>query len=123
MKIALFDSGWDYTIDTPYNKSLGGTQSSICYFLEEMAKRNNEVYLFNKNSTNIIIRGVKHIHAITYLNYIKENNLTFDLIIVSCLPHDLFQLKMSLNNPNTLYCLWTGHDIDQGASKILKDIK
>jgi len=71
MKIALFDSGWDYTIDTPYNKALGGTQSSICYFLEEMASRNNEVYLFNKNSSNCIIRGVKHIQAITYLNYIK----------------------------------------------------
>jgi len=123
MKIALFDSGWEYTLNTPYEKALGGTQSAICYFLEEMALKKHDVYLFNKITENQIIRGVKHVQAITYLNYIKENNLNFDLIIVSCLPHDLFQLKTSLNNPNTLYCLWTGHDIDQMASKVLKDTK
>ena len=123
MKIALFDSGWEYTLNTPYEKALGGTQSAICYFLEEMAMKKHDVYLFNKISQNETIRGVQHVQAITYLDYIKNNNIIFDIIIVSCLPHDLFQLKTSLNSPNTLYCLWTGHDIDQVASKVLKDTK
>jgi predicted O-linked N-acetylglucosamine transferase (SPINDLY family)/glycosyltransferase involved in cell wall biosynthesis len=123
MKIAVFDSGWDYTLDTPYNKSLGGTQSAICYFLEELKIKKHDVYLFNKIDNVKEVRGVKHIPAHTYLQYIKDNNLIFDLIIVSCLPHDLFQIKSTLNSPTTLYCLWTGHDIDQAASKILKDIK
>jgi predicted O-linked N-acetylglucosamine transferase (SPINDLY family) len=123
MKIALFDSGWEYNLNTPYEEPLGGIQSSICYFLEQMAINNHEVYLFNKNSINKKLRNVMHIEAINYLNFINNNKVVFDLIIVSCLPHDLFQLKITINNPNTLYCLWTGHDIDQNASKILKDTK
>ena len=43
MKIAIFDSGWNYTLDTPYDNPLGGTQSAICYFLEEMKSRNHEI--------------------------------------------------------------------------------
>ena len=123
LKIAVIDSGWTYNIDTPYNSALGGTQSSICYFLEEMKLKNHEVYLFNKRDKNEIIKNIPHIQANQYLNYINNNNLKLDLIIISCLVHDLFQIKNTINNPNTLYCLWTGHDIDQNASKILKDTK
>ena len=47
MKIAIIDHSWEYNIDTPYNEPLGGTQSAICYFLEELAKKNHNVYLFN----------------------------------------------------------------------------
>ena len=123
MKIGIIDSGWNYTLDTPYTQPLGGTQSAIAYFAEEMKSRNHDVYLFNKITDNIIIKGVHHIVANTYLQYITQNNLIFDIIIVSCLVHDLFQIKNTVNNPNTLYCLWTGHDIDQNPSKILKDVK
>jgi predicted O-linked N-acetylglucosamine transferase (SPINDLY family) len=123
MKIGIVDSGWNYTLDTPYSEPLGGTQSAICYFAEEMKSRNHEVYLFNKISENKIIRGVQHVTANTYLQYIAQNNLNFDIIIISCLVHDLFQIKNTVNNPGTLYCLWTGHDTDQNASKILKDTK
>ena len=123
MKIAIFDSAWEYTINTPYTDALGGTQSSICYFLEELSSQNHEVYLFNKVKECINIRNVIHIPSTSYLNYINQNNILFDIIIVSCLPHDLIQLKITLNNPKILYCLWTGHDIDQPASQLLKDIK
>ena len=123
MKIAIIDSGWEYTLDTPYVNPLGGTQSAICYFLEEMALLGNECYLFNKSTENKTIRNVKHVLANTYLQYINDQKLELDIIIVSCLPHDLFQIKHSINNNNTLYCLWTGHDYDQNASKILKDDK
>ena len=123
MKIAIFDTNWNYTLDTPYNEPLGGTQSSICYFLEEMCIQNNDVYLFNNISENQIIRGVKHIQAKQYQEFININKLEFDIIIVSCIPQELFKIKSSINNNNTMYCLWTGHDIDQNASKILKDDK
>ena len=123
MKIGLFDSGWEYTLDTPYKAPLGGTQSAICYFLEELHLRSHDVYLFNNIKENIIIKGVNHIQACTYLDYINSNKLEFDLIIVSSLVYDLFQVKNTINNIKTLYCLWTGHDIDQNASKFLKDTK
>jgi len=123
MKIAIFDSAWTYDLMTPYEKPLGGTQSAICYFVSEMKNLGNDIYLFNKRDTLDKVKDVLHVPANTFLNYINENKLSFDLIIVSCLPHDLFQIKNTINNPNTLYALWTGHDVDQNASKVLKDIK
>jgi predicted O-linked N-acetylglucosamine transferase (SPINDLY family) len=123
MRIAVVDSGWEYTLDTPYNEPLGGTQSAICYFLEEMKSLNHEVYLFNKVKEQCTIREVKHIPAVTYLNYIKNNNLNLDILIISCLVNDLLEIKINLNNPNILYCLWTGHDIDQPVAKLLNDVK
>ena len=123
MKIAIFDSAWNYDVSTPYEKPLGGTQSSICYFIEEMKTRGNDIYFFNKRDKIDKIKDILHIPANTYLNYINENKLALDLIIVSCLPHEIFQIKNTINNPNILYAFWTGHDIDQNASKILKDTK
>jgi predicted O-linked N-acetylglucosamine transferase (SPINDLY family) len=125
MKLAIFDPSWEYTLNTPYDEPLGGTQSAICYFLEEMALRGHQVFIFNKkNNNNIeIIRGVIHVNVNMWFEYIKKNNLIFDLIIVSCIATELLQIKMMLNENKTMFGLWTGHDIDQEASKILKDKK
>ena len=48
---------------------------------------------------------------------VQNNNLIFDLILVSCIPHELATIKINLSNNKTLYGLWTGHDVDQEASK------
>lgn len=126
MKIAIFDSGWEYTLNTPYENPLGGTQSAICYFLEEMAIRGHEVYLFNKSKSkedDRIIRKVKHINSLNWYNYIKSNNIVFDIIIISCIPIELFQIKIKLNESKTMFGFWTGHDIDQESSKLFRDKK
>jgi tetratricopeptide (TPR) repeat protein len=126
MKLAIFDTNWEYSLNTPYDQPLGGTQSAICYFLEEMASRGHQTYLFNKMSTNEtvkIIRGVTHVNVAFWYNYIKLNNMVFDIIIVSCIPSELIQLKNQLNEPTTMFGLWTGHDIDQAASKLFNDKK
>ena len=122
MKIALFDSQWEYTLDTPYMEPLGGTQSAICYFLEEMKNRNHDVYFFNKCTSIGMYRGVPHIPASNYREYINMNSLSFDIVIVSCLANELLELKSTLGG-STMYSLWTGHDIDQAPSKLLKDDK
>ena len=118
MKIAVFDNAWTYTIDTPYEKALGGTQSAIVYFLEEMAIQKHDVYLFNNIEKSVEIRNVKHY---PFKEFADHNN--FDIFIVSCLPNILVEVKFKLNNPNTLYCLWTGHDVDQNPSLLLEDLK
>ena len=47
----------------------------------------------------------------------------FDIIIVSCVPTELLNLKILLNEPKTMFGLWTGHDIDQNPSKLFGDKK
>lgn len=123
MIIAIYDSAFKYNLDTPYVSPLGGTQSAICYFLEEIALQGHDVYLYNNNDDNKIIRNVKHINKNVFKEYTIKNNIKYDILIVSCLVHDLFQIKNVLNSPETMYCLWTGHDIDQQASKLLDDNK
>lgn len=122
MKIALFDSEHSYNLDTPYNEPLGGTESAIVYFLEEMKTRDHDVYLFNKCDKIDNCRGVIQVPSSTYYDFIKNNKLHFDIIIVSRLPHELFNLKHRLNSPSTVFCLWTGHDIDQYVSTLLKEV-
>jgi predicted O-linked N-acetylglucosamine transferase (SPINDLY family) len=117
MIIGIFDSNWNYTLNTPYNEPLGGTQSAISFFLEQMSLRGHQTYLFNKIDQITNIRNVIHVPVDSYYNYIQNNNLTFDLILVSCIPHELATIKITLPNNKTLYGLWTGHDVDQEASK------
>jgi len=117
MIIGVFDSNWKYSLNTPYEEPLGGTQSAICFFLEQMSIRGHQTYLFNKINQISNIRNVIHVPVDSYYNYIQINNLTFDLILVSCIPHELATIKINLSNNKTLYGLWTGHDVDQEASK------
>lgn len=115
MKIAIIDSAYDYNINTPYNKPLGGTQSAICYFISMMNMRGHMMYLYNNIKNSITIDNV---NIIPY-DIIHDEN--FDIVIVSCNINDLITIKMRFNNSNTLYCLWTGHDIDQPISKLLEN--
>ena len=80
MKIAVFDSNWDYTVETPYNEPLGGTQSAIAYFCEEMAK-SHQVYLFNKVKYVLNINNVTHVPATSYKEYFNIHKLECDIII------------------------------------------
>jgi predicted O-linked N-acetylglucosamine transferase (SPINDLY family) len=124
MKIAIFDFGFKYSLNTPYEKPIGGTQSAICYFLEEMAIKGHQAYLFNNSSEDSnVIRNVNHINIAKWYNYIKINNIIFDFIIVSCIPTELLQIKLTLNEPKTMFGIWTGHDIDQKASTLFLDRK
>ena len=59
MKIGFLDTyTWDYNIETPYCKPLGGTQSAICYLAEALAAQGNEVFLLNNTSESGMWRGV-----------------------------------------------------------------
>lgn len=113
MIIGLLDTMRPYTIDTVYNEPLGGTQSAICYFMEEMSKKGHTVYFFNTNNNETILKNVIHVSKDNINQCVQEKSIKFDIFIVSCNVVELAQIKTQLNSNNTLYCLWTGHDIDQ----------
>lgn len=110
MKIGFYDNGFDYTVETPYIKPLGGTQSSIVYFINSLNNHNVTTYLFTKsNLNNITINNTIHYD----IEYFGKVDIDFDLIIISCYP--IIYKKIY----NCDYWLWTGHDIDQTVSKLL----
>jgi glycosyltransferase involved in cell wall biosynthesis len=59
MRIAFVDFvPWDYTIETVYQKPLGGSQSALCYLAEELARRGHEVQLINNAALPGVSCGV-----------------------------------------------------------------
>ena len=78
MRIAFIDLSAlpPYTLDTPYEKGLGGTQSSMCYYAEELAKRDHDVHLFLiRVDEPHVSRGVKIAEAKSIVGQ------TFDVIV------------------------------------------
>src|SRR5262249_363795 len=50
---------WDYTIESVYQRPLGGSQSALCYLAEELARRgHHEVQLINNAALPGVSRGV-----------------------------------------------------------------
>ena len=61
MRIALLDpTRWQFTVDTPYERPLGGSQSSMCYLAAELAQLGQSVTIYNGNPTPSESRGVEH---------------------------------------------------------------
>jgi glycosyltransferase involved in cell wall biosynthesis len=50
-----------YTASTPYKEGLGGTQSAICLYCEQLAKLGHEVILVNEQSEESVDLGVRHV--------------------------------------------------------------
>ena len=62
----------DYTVETPYMRGIGGTESALCYLSVELAKRGHSVSLLTNASNPGRYRNVE------CLNY--KTSLTPDLI-------------------------------------------
>lgn len=60
MRIAFINlSNWDYTVETPYERPLGGSQSALCYLAEQLAALGHEVSLLNNVTQPRVTRGVQ----------------------------------------------------------------
>jgi glycosyltransferase involved in cell wall biosynthesis len=106
---------WDYTIDTVYEKPLGGSQSALCYLAEELAHRGHDVQLINNAALPGVSRGViqlplakaqgdvwKRFDAVVLLNSVKPG--------LSICP---------LLRPDARLIAWIQHAHDQPAMRPL----
>ena len=60
MRILFIDpTRWQYTVDTPYERPLGGSQSALCYLAAELARLGHSVTVINGTTTELESRGVK----------------------------------------------------------------
>jgi hypothetical protein len=60
MRILFIDpSRWQYTVDAPYERPLGGSQSALCYLAAELAQLGHAITLINGVAAESESRGVR----------------------------------------------------------------
>ncbi|MEK7222749.1 MAG: glycosyltransferase family 4 protein, partial [Pseudomonadota bacterium] len=120
MRLAFFDPvNWDYVIDTPRLRSLGGSQSGLCYLAEELVKLGHDVTLLNQTQTPRRSRGV---NCFNFAPIPRTEYAYFDaIIILNSGSQDLARQIRSGTQGRTRIILWCQHNADQPAVKDLTD--
>jgi predicted O-linked N-acetylglucosamine transferase (SPINDLY family) len=120
LRIAFLDPiEWDYVVDTPRVKPLGGSQSALCYLAEELAKRGHAVALYNQTKTPGESRGVKclNLTEAPLAGYSQYDAV----IILNAGTSQIARQIRSAVGARTRILLWTQHNPDQPAVKDLAD--
>jgi glycosyltransferase involved in cell wall biosynthesis len=81
LRIAFLDlQNWEYTVESPYERPIGGSQSAMCYLATELAQLGHSVTVFNGSQRPTECRGVQ----IRNNDEIKSPSLpnSFDVMIV-----------------------------------------
>ncbi|HEV2970349.1 MAG TPA: glycosyltransferase family 4 protein [Pirellulales bacterium] len=112
MHIAFVDFvPWDYTIETVYQKPLGGSQSALCYLAEELARRGHEVQLINNAALPGVSRGVVCLPAAKAQGDVWKS---FDLVVLLNSVKPGLSIRPLLRNGARLIA-WIQHAHDQPA--------
>ena len=120
LRLAFFDLvHWDYVIDTPRLRPLGGSQSGLCYLAEELVKLGHAVTLLNQTQTPRRSRGV---NCFNFTHIPLPEYAYFDAIIILYTgSQDLARKIRSGTQGRTRIILWCQHNADQPAVKDLAD--
>jgi len=118
MRIAFADFAiWDYTIDSAYERPLGGSQSALCYLAEELARGGHQVLLLNNTARATTSRGV----VCKPLSGLTSGTLRgLDALVLQNAVTPARDLKPHLDAATRLI-LWTQHAHDQPAVQTLKE--
>ncbi len=109
MRIAFLDTiDDDYIVESVYRKPMGGSSSAVCYLTEELAKRQQEVFLLNKTTTPGRSRGVMCLRFDTLSPQLRES---LDILVVVSMAGQ-GQIRQMLA-AKTRLVLWIHHAHDQ----------
>ncbi|KKU83873.1 MAG: Glycosyl transferase group 1 [Candidatus Amesbacteria bacterium GW2011_GWC2_47_8] len=106
-----------YSVNTPYNEPLGGSESALCYLTEALAKRGHEVILFGRMPGSFTSRRVIHKPDNDLKN---EQWQDLDFLIIQNTPYYGIGLKTVLGDKTKLV-FWSQHAPDQPAVQSLRD--
>lgn len=116
MKIAFVDLiEWDYNVETPYQRPLGGSQSALCYLSAQLAADGHEVALVNGVSKPGTFRGVACVG--TTVGQDPEFLNAYDFIIVLNSACGGVMRDAGIKAPMVL---WSQHAEDQPGVEELK---
>jgi glycosyltransferase involved in cell wall biosynthesis len=118
MNLLFFDPiAWDYTIETVYQRPLGGSQSALCYLAETLARRGHQVTLLSHTTRPGMCRGVQCMAASAATSQ-AIRSLSLDACVVLNGVLDPGRLREFVGD-RPLVVLWTQHAADQPASQAL----
>ena len=98
MKVLLFDNGLPFDLNTPYHKSLGGSETSILLLAKGLAKLSHQVVLlsnitYNEEEPNIILSNFNNFDQYAKLSDIIIFNRSIPQEIMNHLDKKLFYLS------------------------------
>ena len=120
MRLLFVDpSSLSYTVETPKERPLGGSQSALCYLLRSLQRKGQEVFLANNCHEISIIAGIPHLP----LSALSKGNLAFIQPNVCIVLNSAFSIQdlRTILPPSTSLVLWTQHHVDQPAVQNLSD--
>lgn len=120
MRLAFVDfSGWDYTVDTPYQRPFGGSHSGLCYLAEELARQGHEVWILNGVAVPTVSRGVR-VARIDEASVRALASADAVIVLNGCAFDRAATLRRALGD-GPMFVYWTQHADDQPASANLHD--
>ncbi|MFA6018955.1 MAG: glycosyltransferase family 4 protein [Rhodospirillales bacterium] len=117
MKICFMDPiDWDYTVETPYQRPMGGSQSGLCYLAAELAKRGHLVSFANKTTTPGTYLGVDCLGSQNgfAVDFLKGQDAI--VVLNTCIGESL---RKSLGGEGPKLILWNQHAADQKVMSFL----
>jgi len=112
-RLAFLDRiAWDYRVDTPEERPLGGSQSALCYLARALARAGHEVRTVTMTRSPARIDGVDCLSGLGGFGLFAGA----DAVIVLNDPDPEVARALRLHiGPGALRVLWTQHDVDQPA--------
>ncbi len=108
----------DYTVTTPFERPLGGSQSACCYLTVELAKRGHKVTLLNSTNNPRDLLGIRCYNAKLSIKEVSAEHI--DAAIVLNGPAS-FAKRLRRRFKGMPVILWTQHAANQRAMLDLKE--
>ena len=116
MRILFFDcSPKDYTVESVYQKPMGGSESALCYLTQELAKLGHNVSFLNWTTTPGTFCGVACHHLNDYPQSLIQGA---DFAVFLNYAEVLANIRPLLD-PKTKMVFWTQNAHDQGSAQPL----
>jgi glycosyltransferase involved in cell wall biosynthesis len=117
LSICFLDpKGWDYNVDIPFLRPLGGSESALCYLAAELAKLGHDITLLTGTTKPDRILGVNCLNqSLVGTEFFSQRKFNAVIVLNNA---GMSSLKWNLPS-STKLILWTGHAVDQPAMQVL----